>query len=94
MPLAIVSFVLEIIFIIASNAMVMGMTQGFAIFVIVIFVLCTITSTVCIFYNSSNIKNGNVSKGVAVTGLVFSIVGAALGLIFCIACFGTIAALS
>ena len=81
MPLAIVSFALEMIFLISTNAMSGTMSRGFAIFVIVVFVLCTITSLGCIFYNASHIKNSYVSKGVSVTGLVFSIVGAVLGLI-------------
>ena len=89
MILAIISFALQMIFLIASNAMSGTMTREFAIFVIVVFVLTTITSIGCIFYN----KNIFVSKGVSVTGLVFSIVGAAIGLIFCISCFATIAAL-
>lgn len=93
MPLAIVSFALEMIFIIVANAMSRGMSQGFAIFIIVIFVLCTLVSIGCIFYNAARIKDYIVPKGVSVTGLVFSIVGAALGLIFCITCFATMASL-
>ena len=93
MTLAIISFALEMIFIVVSNAMAGTMSQGFAIFVIVVFVLCTIASIGCIFYNASHIKSGAVSKGVSVTGLVFSIVGAVFGLIFCITCFGTMASL-
>lgn len=93
MILAIISFALQLIFLIASNAMSGTMTREFAILVIVVFVLTTITSIGCIFYNARRIKNIFVSKGVSVTGLVFSIVGAAIGLIFCISCFATIAAL-
>ena len=92
MELAIVSFALEMIFIIVSNSMVGRMSQGFAIFVIVMFVLCTLVSIGCIFYNASNIKT-RTSKGASVTGLVFSIVGSVLGLIFCITCFGTMLSL-
>ena len=91
MPLAITSFALEIIFLIVSNAMLGMLSQGFAIFVIVVFVLCTLASIICIFYNANNIKKPLISRGVSVTGLVFSIVGAVLGLIFCITCFGTMA---
>ena len=90
MILAIISFALQMIFLIASNAMSGAMTREFAIFVIVVFVLTTITSIGCIFYNAHRIKNIFVSKGVSVTGLVFSIVGAAIGLIFCISCFAII----
>ena len=93
MPLAILSFALEMIFLVVANAMIGSMSQGFAIMVIVVFVICTIMSISCIFYNASNISKGEVSKGVCVTGLVFSIVGAVLGLIFCITCFATMASL-
>ena len=93
MPLAIVSFALEMIFIFVAAGLGENMTQGFAIFTIVLFVICTIISIGCIIYNSAHIKEGIVSKGVCVTGLVFSIVGAVIGLIFCITCFATMAAL-
>ena len=93
MILAIISFALEVIFIVASNAMIGTMSQGFAIFVIIVFVFCTLASIGCIFYTSSHLKNGAVSKRICVTGLVFSIVGAVLGLIFFITCFGTMASL-
>ena len=69
-------------------------TRSFSIFIIVCFVACTITSFGCLIYCASKIKDITVSKGVSVTGLVFSIVGLFLGLIFCIACFAAMAALS
>ena len=90
--LAIVSFALEMIFIIATNAMP-TMSEGFAWFVIVMFVLCTVASLVALIGNIRGIKSGE-SKGKFITGMIFSIVGLSLGLIFCIVCFGTIAALS
>ena len=95
MILAILSFAVQIIFIAVTNALNKAgtLTREFAIFVIVSFVLCTLTSIGCIFFNASRIKKPNISKGVSVTGLVFSIVGAMFGLIFCITCFATMAAL-
>jgi hypothetical protein len=93
MVLAIVSFAIELLFLIVSNSLINIMSQGFAIFVIVVFVICTLTSLGCIPYNAINIKRPDISKGVSVTGLVFSIVGAFFGLIFCIVCFATMASI-
>ena len=94
MILAIISFAIEIVFLVVTNALSRtdSLTKEFAIFVIVVFVLCTLISIGCIVYNSIRMKNRNVSKGVSVPGFVFSIVGAALGSIFCITCFATMLA--
>lgn len=96
MILAIVSFAIQLIFTLATNGLSSAgtLTKGFSIFVIVVMVLTTLMSFGCIFYNANRIKDPSVSKGVSVTGLVFSIVGTVFGLIFCITCFATIAALS
>ena len=96
MILAIVSFAIELIFLAVTNGLsnAKALTKEFAIFVIVVYVVCTIASLVCIIYNGKRIKDSTVSKGVSVTGLVFSIVGSVIGLIFCITVFATLAALS
>lgn len=88
MPVAIVSFAVEIIIlfvqiIISPSSSPKGY-GNFAIAEMIIFSICTVVSIFCIIYNASHIKNYITSKGVAVTGLVFSIVGSVIGLIFCI----------
>ena len=86
MILAIISFAIEIIFV-AIGRSVEDMGRSFAILLIVMFAICTITSFSCIFYNSSRMKNSQISKGITVTGLVFSITGFVIGLIFFISFF-------
>ena len=83
MILAIISFAVEI-FLLTISKVSKDMTQGFAIFVLVSMILCTIVSIICIIYNSFRIKNRHVSKGISVTGLVFSIAGTGTGALFCI----------
>ena len=51
MILAIISFAIQIILLTISGVSE-DMTQGFAIFVIVSMILCTIVSIICIIYNS------------------------------------------
>ena len=46
MVLAIISFAFEFIFIAAGPVMMSNMSQGFAIFVVVMFCLCTFTSII------------------------------------------------
>ena len=94
MPLAIASLTIEIILIIVTNVMSGRMYQELAIFIIVAFVLCTLTSIGCIFYNASNIKMTFVSKGVSITGLIISAIGALVGLVFCITIFTVIGVLA
>ena len=90
MILAIISFAIEIVFVAVVNAS-KDITKGFAILTIVMFAICTITSFSCIFYNFSRMKNYLISKGITVTGLVFSIVGFVIGMIFFIAFFAGLA---
>ena len=56
MILAIISFAIQIILLTISKVS-KDMTQGFAIFVLVSMILCTIVSIICIIYNSFRIKN-------------------------------------
>ncbi len=93
MPLAIISFAVEVTFMLSVYALGSIISPGFAIFVIVLIALCTLTSIGCIVYNAHRIKEGFYSKGICVTGLVFSIVGAALGSVFTITALATIASL-
>ena len=81
---AILSFAIEMIFMIVINVMKGSLSRGGALFIIVVFILCTIVSIISIIYNAYRIKEGYISRGVCVTGLVFSIVGTVIGLIFCI----------
>ena len=80
MVLAIISFALEFIFIAAGPVMMSNMSQGFAIFVVVMFCLCTFTSIGCIPYNVKKMRN-SYSKAPSIVGLVFSIIGANMGLV-------------
>ena len=88
MPVAIVSFAVEIIILFVQIIIFPSSSpEGYANFAIaemIIFSICTVVSILCIIYNALHITNHLTSKGVAVTGLVFSIVGSVIGLIFCI----------
>lgn len=84
MGLAIVSFVVQMILLISTEAIGVSGKQikpSFAWFVLISFIICTIISIGCIFYNSTKIRNYD-QRGKHVAGLVFSIVGTAMGAIF------------
>lgn len=87
MALAIVSFIVETLFlcVVKVGADSHSLDRGFIIFAVVVILICTITSTILIPYNAKRIKDRTVSKGVSITGLIFSIETAVTGLIFLIA---------
>ena len=84
MALAILSFIVETIFLAILKACSDAKTldRDFAIFAISVILVCTVTSSILIFYNARRIKDRTISKGVSITGLVFSIETAVAGLIF------------
>lgn len=88
MLIAILSFAVEMIVLSVQEIVLQKSSPkgygNFAIAEIIIFSICTAVSILCIIYNALHITNHHTSKGVAVTGLVFSIVGTVIGLIFCI----------
>ena len=90
MIVGILCFAFEIILIATTTGLGNNLTEGYAWFVIISFILCTVISFLFIFVNASLMK-GSISKGRNVTGLVFSIVSFVLGMIFCIVCFVTMA---
>ena len=81
LPPAIVSVVLEVIFSITLSSTA-TISEGFAILTLVFFILCTLTSLVCLIINSILAKKGNNHFGAAVTGLIFSAIGTTLGVAF------------
>ena len=91
MILAIISFAVEIIFMTATYTIKDKLSTTYAWFVIILMVACTITSLCCVVYNGNKMKKATGRKAPWVTGLVFSIVGASIGLIFCISCFAVMA---
>ena len=90
---AIISFAIEIVFLIISMAMIASdtLTAIFAIFIIVVFALCTIASIIFIPLNAIKIKDRSISKGISITGLAFSAAGAFIGSIFCMTVIVTLA---
>ena len=79
MAAAIILVILEVVLLIVANAVTMS--QGFAIFVAIIFGISTIGSFSGIFNCASLIGKTN-EKGKAIVGLVFSIIGTIIGLTF------------
>ena len=92
MTVAILAVILEIVFALSANAMSGRMSEGFAWFVVVMYILCTLASFVCLIVNISGISSSR-SKAKYVVGLIFSIIGLVLGLIFCITFFAGYSAL-
>ena len=83
MVLAIIATGLELLILAITNVMPGGISYEFAIFMIVLFVLCTIVSIVCIPYNALKL-NISFAKAPSVVGLIFAIHGTAIGMIFLI----------
>lgn len=91
MVLAIIAFALEVIFIAVVNGMTtsgVALSEGFAWFVIIVFIFSTVCSICTLVKNAKGMKNP-VGKAKSVVGFVFSIVALVIGSIFLISCFAT-----
>ena len=86
MVLAIISFVFEMLFL--SLAYIVN-NDSFSIAAIVVLIICTLISFICLISNAISVKYSE-SKGRHVTGLIFSIVGTIIGVIFTITFFAAL----
>ena len=89
---AILTFVVELFFLILARVRGDKFSSGGAVLIILIFAICLMIAIICIVHNAKNIRDYAVSKGICVTGLVFSIVATAIPAIFFLAMlFGIVA---
>ena len=95
LALSIVAFAIEILFLVITNVLTQvngAVSPGFAWFVIIVYIICTILAVVALVRNILMIRDP-YERGKAITGTVFSGIALFIGAIFVITTFVTVIAL-